>query len=60
MISKNIFNTEKTKNIKEITIKPKKLVDKNWGVNTKTKSVILGKSTPQKKEDFLGETSIGF
>ncbi len=55
-----IFLTEKTKNIKEITIKPKKLVDKNWGVNTKTKSVMYSVNPQFRKEDFLGETALAF
>ncbi|BFO64806.1 alpha/beta fold hydrolase [Chryseobacterium sp. KCF3-3] len=55
-----IFLTEKTKNIKEITIKPKKLIDKNWGVNTKTKSVMYSVNPHLRKEDFLGETALAF
>ncbi|MBO9692057.1 alpha/beta fold hydrolase [Chryseobacterium sp.] len=55
-----IFLTEKTKNIKEITIKPKKLVDKNWGVNTKTKSVIYSVNPELDKKSFLGETALEF
>lgn len=55
-----IFLTEKTKNIKEITIKPKKLIDKNWGVNTKTKSVIYSVNPELDKKNFLGETALEF
>lgn len=55
-----IFLTEKTRNIKEVTIKPKKLVDKNWGVNTKTKSVIYFVNPELDKKDFLGETALEF
>lgn len=55
-----IFLTEKTKNIKEITIKPKKLIDKNWGVNTKTKSVIYSVNPELDKKSFLGETALEF
>ncbi|MGE8535800.1 MAG: alpha/beta fold hydrolase [Chryseobacterium sp.] len=55
-----IFLTEKTKNIKEITIKPKKLVDKNWGVNTKTKSVTYSVNPEFDKKSFLGETALEF
>ncbi|WP_313000212.1 carboxypeptidase-like regulatory domain-containing protein [Chryseobacterium gleum] len=55
-----IFLTEKTKNIKEVTIKPKKLVDKNWGVNTKTKSVIYSVNPEFDKKSFLGETALEF
>lgn len=55
-----IFLTEKTKNIKEVTIKPKKLVDKNWGVNTKTKSVIYSVNPEFDKKIFLGETALEF
>lgn len=55
-----IFLTEKTKNIKEIMIKPKKLIDKNWGVNTKTKSVIYSVNPELDKKNFLGETALEF
>lgn len=55
-----IFLTEKTKNIQEIAIKPKKLVDKNWGVNTKTKSVTYSVNPEFDKKSFLGETALEF
>lgn len=55
-----IFLNEKTKNIKEVTIKAKKLVDKNWGVNTKTKSVTYFVNPAMGKKDFLGETALEF
>ncbi|MBL1219562.1 alpha/beta fold hydrolase [Chryseobacterium sp. L7] len=55
-----VFLNEKTKNIKEVSIKVKKLVDKNWGVNTKTKSVLYSVNPKFKKEDFLGETALEF
>jgi pimeloyl-ACP methyl ester carboxylesterase len=55
-----IFLKEKIKNIKEVNIKVKKLVDKNWGVNTKTKSVLYSVNPKFKKEDFLGETALEF
>jgi len=55
-----IFLKEKIKNIKEVNIKVKKLIDKNWGVNTKTKSVLYSVNSQFKKEDFLGETALEF
>lgn len=55
-----IFLNEKTKNIKEVTIKAKKLVDKNWGVNTKTKSVTYFVNPATDRKDFLGETALEF
>ncbi|WP_106914681.1 alpha/beta fold hydrolase [Chryseobacterium aurantiacum] len=55
-----IFLKEKIKSIKEIAIKPKKLVDKNWGVNTKTKSVLYSVNPAMGKQDFLGETALEF
>lgn len=55
-----IFLTEKTKNIKEIAIKPKKLVDKNWGINTKTKSVTYMVNPELDINNFLGETALEF
>ncbi len=57
---KKIFLTEKTINIKEITVKAKKLVDKNWGVNTKTKSVTYFVNPEFDKKNFLGETALEF
>ncbi len=55
-----IFLNEKTKTIKEIAIKPKKLVDKNWGVKTKTKSILYFVNPASKKAGFLGETALEF
>ncbi|PIF47377.1 pimeloyl-ACP methyl ester carboxylesterase [Chryseobacterium sp. 52] len=55
-----IFLKEKIKNIKEVNIKVKKLVDKNWGVNTKTKHVLYSVNPKFRKEDFLGETALEF
>lgn len=55
-----VFLKEKTKNIKEVSIKVKKLVDKNWGVNTKTKHVLYSVNPQFRKEDFLGETALEF
>ncbi|MCA6068875.1 alpha/beta fold hydrolase [Chryseobacterium sp. RG1] len=55
-----IFLKEKVKNIDEVKIKPKKLVDKNWGVNTKTKSVMYSVNPDFKNENFLGETALEF
>lgn len=55
-----IFLTERTKNIKEIAIRPKKLVDKNWGVKTKTKSVLYFVNPAGNKDNFLGETALEF
>ncbi|MBO6184440.1 MAG: alpha/beta fold hydrolase [Chryseobacterium sp.] len=55
-----IYLKEKVKNIEEVVLKTKKLVDKNWGVNTKTKSVMYSVNPAFRKEDFLGETALGF
>jgi len=57
---RQIFLKEKFKNIQEVYISPKKLVDKNWGVNTKTKSVMYSVKPELSKEDFLGETALEF
>lgn len=51
---------EKTKLIEEVKINPKKLVEKNWGVNTKTKSVTYNVNPQFNKESFLGETALEF
>lgn len=58
--SQKIYLKEKVKNIQEVKLKPKKLVDKNWGVNTKTKTVMYSVNPAFKKEDFLGETALEF
>ena len=55
-----VFLNEKTKTIKEIAIKPKKLVDKNWGVTTKSKSVLYFVNPAGDKARFLGETALEF
>ncbi|WP_121460089.1 alpha/beta fold hydrolase [Chryseobacterium defluvii] len=55
-----IFLKEKVKNIQEVKLNPKKFVDKNWGVNTKTKSVLYSVNPEFRKEDFLGETALEF
>lgn len=55
-----IFLKEKVKEIKEVNIKVKKLVDKNWGVNTKTKHVLYSVNPQLRKDDFIGETALEF
>lgn len=55
-----VFLNEKTKTIKEIAIKPKKLVDKNWGIKTKTKSVLYFVNPAGDNTNFLGETALEF
>lgn len=57
---RKVFLKEKFKNIQEVKIAPKKLVDKNWGVNTKTKSVMYSVKPELSKDDFLGETALEF
>lgn len=57
---RKIFLNEKTKTIKEIAIKPKKLVDKNWGIKTKTKSVLYFVNPAGDNTNFLGETALEF
>ncbi|MFP3593349.1 alpha/beta fold hydrolase [Chryseobacterium sp. SIMBA_038] len=58
--SQKVFLNEKVKNIQEVKLVPKKLVDKNWGVNTKTKHVMYSVNPQFRKEDFLGETALEF
>ncbi|MET3537300.1 alpha/beta fold hydrolase [Chryseobacterium limigenitum] len=55
-----IFLNEKVRSIQEVKIAPKKVVDKNWGVNTKTKHVMYSVNPQFRKEDFLGETALEF
>ena len=56
----HIILQEKVQNIKEVKLVPKKLVDKNWGINTKNKSVSYSVNPQQNKESFLGETALEF
>lgn len=58
--SQKIFLKEKVKNIQEVKLTPKKLVDKNWGVNTKTKHVMYSVNPELNQENFLGETALEF
>ncbi|MFC3159292.1 Pimeloyl-ACP methyl ester carboxylesterase [Chryseobacterium arachidis] len=55
-----IILTEKVRDIKEVKLAPKKLVDKNWGVNTKTKSVTYSVNPDFNNSNFLGETALEF
>lgn len=57
---KQILLQERTKLIETVIINPKKMVDKNWGVNTKTKSVTYNVNPEFNKESFLGETALEF
>lgn len=58
--SQKIFLKEKIKNIQEVKLTPKKLVEKNWGVNTKTKNVMYSVNPELNQENFLGETALQF
>ncbi len=55
-----IFLREKVQTIKEVKLTPKKLVEKNWGVNTKSKSVTYSVNPEFDKNSFLGETALQF
>lgn len=55
-----IILQEKVQTIKEVKLIPKKLVDKNWGVNTRSKSVTYNVNPAFNKESFLGETALEF
>ena len=55
-----IYLSEKIQTIKEVKLVPKKLVDKNWGINTKNKSVTYSVNPQQNRESFLGETALEF
>ncbi|WP_267401999.1 MULTISPECIES: alpha/beta fold hydrolase [unclassified Chryseobacterium] len=56
---KKIVLNEKVKDIQEVKIAPKKLVDKNWGVTTKTKSVMYSLNKDSSPQDYL-ETALEF
>ncbi|MBK1897946.1 alpha/beta fold hydrolase [Chryseobacterium paridis] len=58
--SQKILLKEKVKNIQEVKLTPKKLVDKNWGVTTKTKNVMYSVNPGLNQENFLGETALQF
>lgn len=55
-----IYLSEKVQSIKEVKLVPKKLVDKNWGITTKNKSISYSVNPKQNKESFLGETALEF
>lgn len=55
-----IFLSERIQTIKVVKLVPKKLVDKNWGINTKNKSVTYSVNPQQNRESFLGETALEF
>ena len=55
-----IYLSEKFHSIKEVELAPKKLVAKNWGINTKTKSISYSVNPQLNKENFLGETALEF
>lgn len=57
---RKILLQEKIQNIKEVKLIPKKLVDKNWGINTKNKSISYSVNPKLNKESFLGETALEF
>lgn len=55
-----IYLSEKVQSIKEVKLVPKKLVDKNWGITTKNKSISYSVNPKLNKESFLGETALEF
>lgn len=55
-----IFLQEKVKEIEAVILKPKKLADKNWGVNTKTKHVLFSVNPELRKDEYLRETAVEF
>lgn len=58
--NKEIFLKQKINDIKEVVLTPKVFVDKNWGVNTKTKSVLFVMSPENNKEQYNLETAFQF
>lgn len=58
--SQTIILKEKTHDIAEVKISPKKLVEKNWGVNTKSKSILYSVNPNLRKEEYLRETALAF
>ena len=55
-----IILREKIQQIAEVKINPKKLVDKNWGINTKTKSIMYSVNPERMKEQAAHELALGF
>ena len=52
----HILLTEKVASIEEVKINPAKFVQKNWGINTKTKKIMIGHS-PSDDKDQKGDQS---
>lgn len=50
--------SEKIKNIEEVKINPKKLVDKNWGVNSTTKKIQFSYNPSKNNSDLSKEIAI--
>lgn len=55
-----IVLNEKVQQIAEVKISPKKLVEKNWGVNTKTKSVLFVVNPRRDPKQYIRETALEF
>ncbi len=58
--SQTIYLEEKVRDIAEVKIAPKKLVDKNWGVNTKSKSLLYSVNPKLNADEYLRETAVEF
>lgn len=56
--NQTIFLEDRVKDIQEVKIIPKKYVDKNWGVNSKTKKVQFNHTPSRNKEDLSKEVAI--
>lgn len=50
----------KIRDIAEVKIAPKKLVSRNWGVNTKSKSILYSVNPKLRKDEYLRETAVEF
>ncbi|MHA6728323.1 carboxypeptidase-like regulatory domain-containing protein [Chryseobacterium sp. A301] len=51
---------EKVKNIEEVIIDPRKYSRKNWGISTKTKSLLIGHNPSKSSEDQSKEVAMLF
>ena len=55
-----IFLVEKVKDIEEVKINPAQFVHKNWGINTRTKRIMIGHNPSKDKEDQSKEVAMLF
>ncbi|WHF50348.1 carboxypeptidase-like regulatory domain-containing protein [Chryseobacterium gotjawalense] len=57
---RNLILKEKVRDIQEVKISPRKFVQENWGINTKTKRITIGHNPSKGQEDQSKEIAVLF